>query len=79
MPYLIDGIEKEKALFEYPKVKEHLNLLKETVIDNNEHLQSSEEKDAKEGHKTANSPFLNGCFEFYFMVQFIQLLFLNEI
>jgi len=54
---LIDVIEKEETLIEYPKVKEQLNLLKETVNDDIEHLQSSEDKDAKVGHKTADSSF----------------------
>ncbi|WP_066069305.1 IS1182 family transposase [Neobacillus soli] len=54
---LIDVIEKEERLTEYPKVKEQLNLLKETVADDIEHLQISEDKDAKVGHKTADSSF----------------------
>jgi transposase len=54
---LIEVIEKEDTLSEYPKVKEKLNLLKETVADDIEHLQISEDKDAKLGHKTADSSF----------------------
>jgi Transposase DDE domain len=54
---LIDVIEKEDTLTQYPKVKEQLNLLKETVADDIEHLQISEDKDAKVGHKTADSSF----------------------
>jgi transposase len=54
---LIDVIEKEENLIQYPKVKEQLNLLKETVTDDIEHLQSFEDKDAKVGHKTADSSF----------------------
>lgn len=54
---LIEVIEKEDNLIEYPKVKEQLNLLKETVTDDIEHLQISEDKDAKVGHKTADSSF----------------------
>lgn len=54
---LIDVIEKEDNLIEYPKVKEQLNLLRETVTDDIEHLQISEDKDAKVGHKTADSSF----------------------
>lgn len=54
---LIEVIEKEETLIEYPKVKEQLNLLKETVADDIEQLQSSEDKDAKVGHKTADSSF----------------------
>lgn len=54
---LIEVIEKEESLIEYPKVKEQLNLLKETVADDIEHLQISEDEDAKVGHKTADSSF----------------------
>ena len=54
---LVDVIEKEETLIQYPKVKEQLNLLKETVSDDIEYLQSSEDKEAKVGHKTADSSF----------------------
>lgn len=54
---LIEVIEKEDTLTQYPKVKEQLNLLQETVSDDLEHLQISKDKDAKVGHKTADSSF----------------------
>lgn len=54
---LIEVIEKEESLAQYPKVKEQLNLLKETIADDIEHLQSSKDQDAKVGHKTADSSF----------------------
>lgn len=54
---LIDVIEKEDTISQYPKVKEKLNLLKETLADDIEHLQISEDEDAKIGHKTADSSF----------------------
>ena len=54
---LIVVIEKEDTISEYPKVKEKLNLLKETLADDIEHLQISEDEDAKIGHKTADSSF----------------------
>ena len=54
---LIEVVEREENLIQYPKVKEQLNLLKETVTDDIEHLHSSEDKDAKVGHKTADSSF----------------------
>lgn len=54
---LIDVIEKEESLAQYPKVKEQLNLLKETIADDIEQLQSSKDRDAKVGHKTADSSF----------------------
>lgn len=54
---LIDVIEKEANLVQYPKVKEKVNLLKETVADDIEHLQISEDNDAKVGHKSADTSF----------------------
>ncbi len=54
---LIDVIEHEDTISEYPKVKESLNLLKEAAADDIEHLQISEDPDAKVGHKTADSSF----------------------
>ncbi|TYR76664.1 IS1182 family transposase [Rossellomorea vietnamensis] len=54
---LIGVIEKEETLLEYPKVKEQLNLLKETIADDIEQLQSMKDQDAKVGHKTADSSF----------------------
>ncbi len=38
-------------------VKEKLNLLKETVVDDIEHLRCSKDQDSKVGHKTADSSF----------------------
>ena len=54
---LIHVIEKEETLAQYPKVKEQLNLLRETVEDDIERLQSLNDQDAKVGHKTADSAF----------------------
>lgn len=54
---LIKVIEKEENLVQYPKIKEQLNLLKETVADDIEQLQSINDQDAKVGHKTADSSF----------------------
>lgn len=54
---LIEVIEKEESLVQFPKVKEQLNLLKETIEDDIEQLQSSRDQDAKVGHKTADSSF----------------------
>lgn len=54
---LVEVIEKEESLIEYPKVKEQLNLLKESIADDIEHIQSSKDEDAKVGHKTADSSF----------------------
>jgi hypothetical protein len=54
---LIHVIEKEEILSQYPMVKEQINLLKETVEDDIERLQSLNDQDAKVGHKTADSAF----------------------
>lgn len=54
---LIDVIENEDTISHYPKVKEKLNLLKETLQDDIEHLQISQDKDAKIGHKTVDTSF----------------------
>ncbi|WP_078427101.1 IS1182 family transposase [Alkalihalobacterium alkalinitrilicum] len=54
---LIKVIEKEETICEFPKVKETLNLLKETIADDIEHLQLSKDEDAKTGHKTSDSAF----------------------
>ena len=54
---LIEVIEKEEILAQFPKVKEQLNMLKETMEDDMEQLQSSKDRDAKVGHKTADSSF----------------------
>ena len=54
---LIGVIEREDIISQYPKVKEKLNLLKETLDDDLEHLQISADEDAKIGHKTADSSF----------------------
>lgn len=45
------------TISEYPKVKEKLNLLKETVNDDIEQLRISEDEDAKVGHKTKDTSF----------------------
>ena len=54
---LIQVIENETRIAEIPKVKEQLNLLKETVADDVEQLKISEDQDAKVGHKSADSSF----------------------
>ncbi|WP_025688405.1 IS1182 family transposase [Paenibacillus zanthoxyli] len=54
---VINAVEKEEAIREYPKVKEKLNYLKEIVADHHEHLQLSNDPDARVGHKTADSSF----------------------
>lgn len=50
-------IESDQTLSEIPAVKEKLNLLKETAADTQEHYILSKDKDAKTGHKSADSSF----------------------
>lgn len=54
---LIDVIEAEGGICALPKIKEPLNLLKETVADDLEQLRISEDQDARVGHKSADSSF----------------------
>lgn len=54
---LMAVIEKNEQVSKYPKVKEKLNLLKELVEDDLEMLESVKDKDAKVGHKTADTSF----------------------
>ena len=54
---LIAVIEQDGRFTGLPKVSEPLNLLKETVADDVEHLQISADPDAKVGHKSADSSF----------------------
>ncbi|MFL0253353.1 transposase, partial [Clostridium neuense] len=54
---LIGVIEEDDNLSQYPKVKEKLNLLKESVDDDIEQLTLSKDEDAKVGHKTADTSF----------------------
>ena len=54
---LIVVVEAEGGVCELPKIKEPLNLLKETVADDLEQLRISEDLDAKVGHKSADSSF----------------------
>ncbi|HAL80880.1 MAG TPA: IS1182 family transposase [Mucilaginibacter sp.] len=50
-------IESDQTLSLIPAVKEKLNLLKETVEDTQENYILSKDKDAKTGHKSADSSF----------------------
>jgi hypothetical protein len=54
---LIDVLEAEGGVCELPKIKEPLNLLKETIEDDLEQLRISGDQDAKVGHKSADSSF----------------------
>ena len=54
---LINVIENEETIAQFPKVKEKLNILKETLEDDIEHLKISQDADAKVGHKSVDTPF----------------------
>ena len=54
---LIEVIEQDGRFTGLPKVSESLNVLKETLADDLEHLQASADPDAKVGHKSADSSF----------------------
>lgn len=56
-----DTLEKtigsDEVLSSFPKVKEKLNLLKETIEDTQDHYTLSKDPDARTGHKTEDSSF----------------------
>ena len=54
---LLKTINSNEAIASYPKVKEKINLLEETVNDDIEHLKISSDSDAMVGHKTADTFF----------------------
>lgn len=54
---LIAVLEAEGGICRLPKIREPLNLLKETVADDLEQLRISEDQDARVGHKSADSSF----------------------
>ena len=54
---LIDFISKNQVIANYPKVKEKLNLLKETIEDTHSKYTLSKDEDARTGHKSADSSF----------------------
>lgn len=51
------AIESQEILCSLPKVKEKLNLLKETMEDIQDHYTLSKDPDARTGHKTQDSSF----------------------
>ena len=50
-------IESDEVMRSMPKVKEKLNLLKETIEDTRDHYTLSKDPDARTGHKTADTSF----------------------
>jgi transposase len=51
------AIDSDEVLRSFPKVKEKLNLLKETIEDTQDHYTLSKDPDARTGHKTQDSSF----------------------
>jgi transposase len=51
------AIGSDEVLRSFPKVKEKLNLLKETIEDTQDHYTLSKDPDARTGHKTQDSSF----------------------
>lgn len=54
---LIDFISKNQIISNYPKVKEKLNLLQETIEDTQDKYTLSKDEDARIGHKSTDSSF----------------------
>lgn len=54
---LIDKVEEDKIIVHIPKIKERLNMLKETKEDIQDHYTTSKDKDARVGHKTRDDHF----------------------
>ena len=51
------AVEADDMVASIPAVKEKLDMLREVVDDNAEHLQQSKDADARTGHKTADTSF----------------------
>ena len=54
---LIETLEADEALCSMPSILEKLNLLREITEDSAEHLAEARDKDARVGHKTADTSF----------------------
>lgn len=54
---MVKAIRSNEIIASYPKVKEKLNILNETLDDDIHHLQASADADARVGHKSADSSF----------------------
>lgn len=54
---LIDFISKNHVVANYPKVKEKINILNETIEDTQSRYTLSKDEDARTGHKSADSSF----------------------
>lgn len=56
---LIKTVESNEKISSFSGIKSKLNLLKEKVDDDIENIKASKDEDAKVGHKTADSSFLD--------------------
>lgn len=54
---LVSVVKEHEELMQYPMISQTFNLLEEILQDDIEHLRISEDKDAKIGHKTADTSF----------------------
>ena len=54
---LIDKVSEDEIRIHIPKIKERLNMLKETLDDIQDHYTTSKDKDARVGHKTRDDHF----------------------
>lgn len=54
---LISVIKENEDIYNYPKVREKINLLEEAITDDKEHMKISIDEDAKVGHKTEDTSF----------------------
>ena len=54
---LVDKVSEDEILINIPKIKERLNVLKETIGDILDHYTTSKDKDARVGHKTRDDHF----------------------
>jgi len=54
---LVDKVAEDEILINIPKIKERLNMLKETLNDIQDHYTTSKDKDARVGHKTRDDHF----------------------
>lgn len=54
---LLDAVASNPTLAEVPKIKERLNMLKETLSDIEDHYVASKDEDARVGHKSEDNAF----------------------
>lgn len=54
---LLDVVSADRTLVNVPKIKERLNMLRETLSDIEDHYVTSKDEDARVGHKSEDSSF----------------------